>query len=340
MKLKNTTFEYVWGQSGIQGFFGEGDEYPHHKLYKFLFGWWGWSFTGMTFVAKTTSWEPRIYPEVSNTALKDGYKLKQWFPASIWWTFFSIISGYLLNAMGIPTPGAMYLFYLNKWQKREDSFQLSFMAMKSTLEEKLEEVKEYAMLLSKKLPRESHKYGIQINFSCPNTGHEQSMAALKDWKVIIDCFRFYLSEVPIICKLDLTVEPEIVSRLHPYCDGIVIGNTIPFQKIAKFVRWGKYFPGHKSPLAKKFGDNFKGGLSGKPLFPVLVHWLERMEKYDPTVTIIAGGGIMKKKDIDRLAEFRCVKAIALGSVAITRPWRMKALIEHGNKIFQSKNKAV
>jgi hypothetical protein len=84
MKLKNIDFGYVLGQSGIQGFYGLGDEYRHHAIYKFLFGWLGFSFDGMTFVAKTTSLYHRTFPDKSQTALIDGYKLKEWLPKSIW----------------------------------------------------------------------------------------------------------------------------------------------------------------------------------------------------------------------------------------------------------------
>jgi dihydroorotate dehydrogenase len=80
----------------------------------------------------------------------------------------------------------------------------------------------------------------------------------------------------------------------------------------------------------------KGGLSGMPLFPVLINWLQEMERIDPTVVIIAGGGIMTKDDITRLSKFRCVKAVALGSVAIVRPWRLQGLIKHVNNIFSFK----
>ena len=87
---------------------------------------------------------------------------------------------------------------------------------------------------------------------------------------------------------------------------------------------------------KFFGGKFSGGLSGAPLFPVLVDWIIAMEAHDSTVKIIAGGGIMKKKDIDCLAQFSIVHGIALGSVAILRPWRLQGLIRHGNKLFSQK----
>lgn len=335
MKLKNINFGYVLGQSGIQGFFGEGDEYPHHKILTVLFGLFGFSFKGMTFVAKTTSLEPRIYPEKSQTALVDGYKLKKWFPKSIWFSLGSIIQGYVLNAMGIPSPGTIFLISLNKWQKRTEPFQISFMPMEVTLQGKIAEVKQFCEWMLYHLPPIKHAYGVQMNVSCPNTGHAQT-EALEEWIALAKVFKILMPDTPLIFKLDLTISPQVVSQLQKHCDAICMGNTLAFGKLPEQVQWKKLFK-KGSPLTRIFGESFQGGLSGMPLFPVLINWLQEMEHIDPTVVIIAGGGIMTKDDITTLSEFKCVKAVALGSVAIVRPWRLKGLIEYGNKIF-SKNK--
>ncbi len=332
MKLKNINFGHVLGQSGIQGFFGEGDEYPHHKLLRFVLGF---SFSGMTFVAKTTSLYARIYPEKSQTALVDGYKLKQWFPKSIWFSLGSIMQGYVLNAMGIPSPGALFLLGLKKWQGRTEPFQISFMPMESAIEGKIKEVKEFCNYLLYYLSPEKHLYGVQMNVSCPNTGHAQT-EALEEWVVLASVFKTLMPNTPLIFKLDLTISQQVVSQLQKHCDAICMGNTLAFGKLPEQVQWKKFFR-KGSPLARIFGESFQGGLSGEPLFPVLINWLKEMEQVDPTVTIIAGGGIMTKDNITSLSKFRCVKAVALGSVAITRPWRMQSLIDHGNTIFSRKN---
>jgi dihydroorotate dehydrogenase len=289
----------------------------------------------MTFVAKTTSLHARIYPEKSQTALVDGYKLKQWFPKSIWFSLRSIIQGYVLNAMGIPTPGTIFLIGLNKWQKRTEPFQISFMPMEAKLQGKIAEVKQFCEWMLYHLPPIKHAYGVQMNVSCPNTGHAQT-EALEEWIALAKVFKILMPDTPLIFKLDLTISQQVVSQLQKHCDAICMGNTLAFGKKMPDTWWTKLFP-NGSPLAKIFGESFKGGLSGKPLFPVLVDWLREMDHIDPTVTIIAGGGIMTKDNITRLSKFRCVKAVALGSVAITRPWRMQSLIDHGKNIFSYKN---
>jgi dihydroorotate dehydrogenase len=178
---------------------------------------------------------------------------------------------------------------------------------------------------------------LQINFSCPNTGHEQK----QDAEDIIQILRIFHEEIPqllLIPKFDLLVEPETISKLKPYCDAFCVANTLAFGKKQSPQWWSELFKDGISPLPQRLGKDFPGGLSGAPLFPILVEWLTQMQSYDPEVIIIAGGGIMKKKDIKKLSEFSIVHGVALGSVAILRPWRLRGLIKYGNKLFQKKQK--
>jgi len=291
---------------------------------------------GMIFVAKTFTLNERIYPESSNTELCDGYKLKQMFPKSIWFSLMSILKGYLLNAMGIPNPGAIKMFSYGEWQKRNDTFQISVALNSKTIGEKIDEVKHLCKIIDAKMPFNGyHRYAIQTNLSCPNTGHDQKQDPTEAIE-ILSIFREMLPYVPLIPKFDLSVEPETIVLLKPYCDAFCIGNTLAFGKKPDEINWYKLFKNGKSPLLKYFGGKFAGGLSGTPLFPPLVKWLEKMEAYNSSVSIIAGGGIMTKKNILLLSQYKIVKGIALGSVAILRPWRMQSLINYGNKIFSQR----
>ncbi len=337
MKLKNLNFHsYVFGQSGVQGFFGEGDEYPHHKFYKLVPGF---AFNKMVFVAKTVTLKPRIYPESSNTELREGYKVKRFFPTSVWWSLKSVFSGYILNAVGLANPGLQQMLSYKKWQTRSDAFQISVMLMEATLETKIAEAHSICKMLNEQIPfDQTHQYALQINFSCPNTGHAQEQDA-KDIILILKIFREQLPDVALIPKFDLLVEPETIVNLKLYCDAFCIANTIPFGKKKDTQWWRRLFPNDTSPLLKYFNGRFAGGLSGSPLFPVLTEWLKNMEQIDASVVIIAGGGVMRKKDINQLSQFAIVQGIALGSVAILRPWRLQGLITFGNEIFSQKNKS-
>ena len=332
MKIKKLDFKhFVFGQAGVQGFFGELDEHKHHRLFNLIPGF---SFNNMVFVAKTITIDSRIYPSSSNTELRDGYKVKRFFPKSIWVSIKSFFGGYMLNAVGLANPGAMKMFSYDKWQKREDIFQLSFMPVGKNLEEKIYETHMFCKILSLYFFKkgDSPLFALQINFSCPNTGHDQKQDPA-EIIFILKIIRESFPELILIPKFNLLIDQEVIIALKPYCEAFCLTNTIPFGEMENSVDWKKYFSKNKSPLLKHFGGKFKGGLSGRPLFPLLVKWLEKMEKYDDTVIIIEGGGVMKKRDILKLSQFKIVHGVALGCVATLRPWRIQSLIKYGNKIF-------
>ncbi len=335
MIIKNLDFgNFVFGQSGVQGFFGETDEYRHHRLCQFLFK--GFSFRNMVFVAKTITLKPRVYPNSSNTELRDGYKVKKFLPRSIWVRPRSFFKGYLLNAVGLANPGAEVMFSLRKWQNRGDIFQISFMPVEKTVEGKIFETEEFCkILLENSYLKNTFTYALQVNSSCPNTGHDEKQDPSEIIEVL-SVFRRMIPDLVLIPKLNLLFDQKTVVAIKPYCDAFSITNTLEFGKGESRAWWKRLFPKEKSPLLKYFSGRFSGGLSGAPLFPLLLSWLKKMEKIDDSIIIIAGGGIMRKKDILKLSEFKVVHGVALGSVATLRPWRLQSLIKYGNKIFQER----
>lgn len=333
MKLKNLDFQnFVFGQAGVQGFFGEPDEHRHHKWFNLIPGF---SFRNMVFVAKTITINPRIYPENSNTELS-GYRVKRFFPKSIWVSPRSFLKGYMLNAVGLANLGASKMFSYGKWQKREDPFMLSFMPVRKTLEEKIEEAKKFCEIFLTHYCDLEINFALQVNFSCPNTGHDQKQDP-SEIIAILKVIREKIPELILVPKFNLLIKPETISILKSYCDAFCLTNTVGFGEMEDSINWKKLFPKEISPLSKHFRGKFKGGLSGKPLFSLLINWLEKMEEYDDTVTIIAGGGIMNKSNIFKLSQFKIVHGIALGSVATIRPWRLRSLIKYGNQILSKNN---
>jgi len=331
MKIKKLDFKhFVFGQAGVQGFFGELDEHRHHRWFNLIPGF---SFKNMVFVAKTITIDPRIYPSSSNTELRDGYKVKRFFPKSIWVSIKSFFNGYMLNAVGLANLGATQMFSYGKWQQRKEPFLLSFMPVGKTLEEKIEEAKKFCEIVLTCYWDLEINFALQVNFSCPNTGHDQKQDP-SEIIAILKVIREKIPELILIPKFNLLIEPETISILKFYCDAFCLTNTIGFGEMEDSVDWKKLFPNEKSPLTKHFGGKFKGGLSGKPLFPLLVKWIDKMQKYDNTVIIIAGGGIMQKRDILKLSQFKIIHGVALGSVATIRPWRLQSLIKYGNEIFE------
>src|SRR5438093_1022414 len=108
MKLGKIELGNVLGASGVQGFFGEG--WWFHWLMKFF----GLDLSGMTFVAKTATLEPR------KGNVKSGF-FEMVFPS---WVRIKFRRGAMLNAMGLPNPGIRALLATGKWQARKDPFMI------------------------------------------------------------------------------------------------------------------------------------------------------------------------------------------------------------------------
>lgn len=324
--------KYVHGQSGVNGFFGITKlfEYLYQRIYQFIPGY---DFSGSVFVAKTVTLNPRK----GNTALWFGFKIKSFYPKSIWVSIKSFYKGYMLNAVGLSNPGLEAILKEEFWQIRDDFFHISIQLEQTALGTE-KEIESICKMLLQELGNQ--KYALQLNESCPNKGTGElldKMKKIKELKNRLTLFRELLPNgIELWVKFNALVDELVLIELKDYCDGYIISNTIPFGEAKEFIDWKKLFP-KGSPLPKRLKANFEGGLSGAPVFPVLIDCLKRISVTDPTVNIIAGGGILNKKQIDELAKFRIVQGIALGCVALLRPWRLKSLIEYGNKIFEIKN---
>ncbi|HEY4496609.1 MAG TPA: hypothetical protein VI432_00460, partial [Candidatus Paceibacterota bacterium] len=138
MMLRGIDFGPVWGASGAQGFFGEGYWY-HRPL-----GPFGLDFSGATFVAKTTTLNPRP----GNMPLRRNFTPKEFLPRSI---IINPVKGIALNAVGLSGPGAEALFEKHLWQRREDPFFISFMSVAKTPDERIEELVAFVELFKKRL---------------------------------------------------------------------------------------------------------------------------------------------------------------------------------------------
>ncbi len=315
MKLRGIDFGPVWGASGVTGFFGEG--YPFHRIFRPF----GLNFKGMTFVAKTTSLPPRK----GNMPLReDGITPRHLKPQCI---VVNLWRGIGLNAVSLSGPGAKALFEDGRWQKRTRPFFLSFAAVRATKEERFLELKGFLSLLKTWLREFDVIIGLQLNFSCPNTGVEE---------FFVEEIKEFLTEasvlnIPLVVKLSVLVPPSVAKTIaeHPACDALSVSNTIPWGALPEKIKWKELFGSEVSPLAQ-FGG---GGLSGKPLFPLVVAWLiaaknvERIQK-----PICAGGGILSKKEIATLRRYGA-DAVSLGSVAFLRPWRVRGLISAAHRYF-------
>lgn len=314
MKLRGIEFGSVWGQSGVQNFFGEG--YPFHKFWKPF----GLDFLGMTFVAKTTT----VSPRVGNMPLgKDGVTPVEWLPKCV---VVKPIQGVALNAVGLSGPGLEKLLNAGHWQKRRLPFMISYMSVADTADGRIKETREFVKILKPRLGEFRSPFAVQRNRSCPNVGLKpvpEEDFVKEAWQ---DLEILSALGVPIVDKFSITTPPETVLLIarHSALDAVCVSNTIPWGKLPERIDWQGLFGTTESPL-KKYGG---GGLSGWPLLALTADWVKKARSLGLDKPIAAGGGILKPSDVDVLYEAGAT-AICVGSVAMLRPWRVKSIIERG-----------
>jgi dihydroorotate dehydrogenase len=308
MKLRGIEFGPIIGASGLNGWFGEG--YPYHAVLRLLPGF---TFRGVTLTAKTTT----LHARAGNMPLrKDQITPRELKPRSI---VVRPGAGVVLNAVGLSGPGLPFLLGLGRWQKLEKPFLLSFMSVAETRDARLQELREAVSLLKVELPNFRAQVGLQINFSCPNVGHaqEEMVEDIHESLAIAS-----ILGIPLIPKISVLVPPEKAAEIarDPNCDALAVSNTIAWSDLPENVR-AVFFRTQESPLARYGG----GGISGKYLLPLVIEWVRQFKRLRSNTPIIAGGGILRAHDVDRLVEAGA-DAVSPGSVVIVRPWKMKGII--------------
>ena len=312
MQLRGIDFGNVFGASGVQGFFGEG--YWFHKMWHLF----GLNFNGMTFVAKTAT----LLPRKGNMLLTRHYTPRYPFPGCVKVKPFR---GIMLNSVGLSNPGLGALLGTGEWQKRTKPFLLSIMSLAETPKKRLEELRIMVETIGFVKDGFSAPFGLQINLSCPNTGHDPRELIGESARVLEIAASL---GVPVMPKYSIVSAPiQAVRELndHSGCDAICVSNALLFgwQGIDWHNTWGS----KTSPLAKLGG----GGLSGKTLCPLVCEWIARLRDAGFTKPINGGGGILCSEDVNRY-HGAGASSIFLGSVAVLRPWRVETIINQANNL--------
>ncbi len=314
--LRGIDFGNVFNASGARGFGGEG--YWFHRIWRPF----GLDYTGSTLVTKTTT----LMPRMGNMPVDGKGKPLTMLPDCI---VVKPAAGVVLNAVGLSGPGLLAL--TEAWLEHPPSSPtvISMMSVAPSAPERLGEMKAMVTLLKsfiigRAISQHDTRIAFQVNFSCPNAGLDPShlvgeIAAALDAVSEID--------VPTMVKINALVPAHAARDIasHAACDAIVVSNTIPWGQLPKYIDWKGIFGSDTSPLANYGG----GGLSGKPLLPIVLGWIlaARMAGFDKP--IIGGGGILSTNDADAMLDAGA-SAIELGSVSILRPWRVRGIIRHVN----------
>jgi len=324
MKIRGIEFGNVFCASGTLNFFGEG--WWYHRFFKIFFRGYKKLYTDCTFISKTTTWNQ----QAGNMKLKKNQQ-----PRSLWPNCIKLLLflGAALNAVGLSGPGAPYLFAQGIWQKITKAFVISFMAVGKTREERREERRQFIELFKKELPTFRAPIMVQVNKSCPNAGHKTKEL---EEETIEDLQAFTALGIPISLKVNVLFATDLLKRIDDerLCDIITVSNTIPYGTCAEDINWKKIFWwrkfwGHTSPLHKYGG----GGLSGKENFPLVIKKIVEMRQAGITMPIVFCGGVMSARDVKILHALNCVSGFEFATAAMIRPWRVKEIVETGNKLF-------
>jgi dihydroorotate dehydrogenase len=294
----------VWAASGAQGFFGEG--YWFHWFWYLL----GYRPQMLGFTAKTGTLPPRK----GNMALTSNYTPRDWFPDCIvvnwWWQA-------MLNSVGIANPGLIALLATGRWQARTEPFWISVTSLAQTKPQRLEEYARIADILSNAKSGFSAPFGLQVNLSCPNTGHHLPEFIKESDEVLK---RLSVVGVPLMPKYSVASTPISVAmelNQNADCAGICVSNTIPYDHEGLGQRIFKH---RRSPLRRLGG----GGISGRPLKSLVCNWIKALRDRGFEKHIHGGGGIWYPQDV---VDYHAAGAwsIFLGTVIAQAAWRVPGL---------------
>lgn len=329
MQLRGWTWPNVFNASGARGFHGEG--YWWHEHMRPL----GLDYGGSCFVSKTATAKARK----GNMPLNAFGAPRELIPSCI---IVKPLKGVVLNAVGLTNPGVMeVLGDVNDLAKREPRVMVSFAALGMNEAQEREEMLLLAGSLGQLVAyRAAGSVGLQLNISCPNMGvrEEEHYAVRANRQLTFLQGLSRLGAVPILLKLNILTPTETALSLmsHPRCDGLVVSNSLPWGSYPQSINWKRLFGSDTSPLAHLGG----GGLSGRPLLPLVVQWLldlrlKSVGRETGLKPIIAGGGVLSPEDARELI-YVGAAAIELGSVSILRPWRVKKIIDYVNHTIEAR----
>jgi len=319
MELRGIEFGKVFTASGTRNFFGQG--WPYHRYNEFLFGD-RFSFEGSTEISKTTT----LFPRKGNMPLKDDFQPRSFLPDCI---RLYPLKGSVINSVGLSGPGAKELLSDGRWQSKKEPFGISFMALEGEEITPLDQIKEFVDLLGPEIGNFSAPIFLQINVSCPNTGHELTALVAN---VISQLEIASELNIPLDLKINSLTAPKILLEVQSsgLADVITCSNIIPWNSMPWEFTWKEYFGREKSPLEKYGG----GGVSGNAIRPIVLDAIKAYRDAGVTQLIKGCGGIMHPLHVWEFIDAG-VDAIELGTIAILRPWLLQATIKQGNIILPS-----
>lgn len=261
----------------------------------------------------------------------DGDTPQEKLPRSILITLRGILLGCIANAVSLSGPGAIPLLKQRVWQQFTRPFVLSFMPVGKKREQRMSECLGLRNLLERYMSDSRSQFALQINFGCPNA--ELCLESLRN--EIVDMLQIFATlNIPLICNFSAPVPAELLLKLQRtgLCHAFWLGNTIPYD----FNGLGQKVFGHKeSPLlARNLPIKSAGGISGLVCLRYTLSTIRQARALGVTIPIIAGNGIQSPLGVWR-AWRAGADAIAIGTIALIRPFMMMPTIITAHLLFKS-----
>jgi dihydroorotate dehydrogenase len=226
--------------------------------------------------------------------------LRWWKP----WTCIRLIPGGSVNKVGLTNPGIEW------WCKKiGPKINHNKLALIGSIYGTRQELVEMAEMLN-----DFDLVGLEVNTSCPNTGHPIADAQ----SVIDDVISVKkVSRHPVIVKLSVTQDYlKIAKELQNIVEAVAL-NSVP---------WERAFFMEKSPLSKleKRVSGGGGGVSGKPAQKF--NWRALGELSEQKFVPVIAPSVMCYKDVEKIRKLH-PNAISFGAIHLRTPWKPTQIVK-------------
>lgn len=227
-----------------------------------------------------------------------------WLPFSPW-SCVRFLPGGAVNKVGLTNPGIEY--WCEKIAPKIDFTKYAIVGSIFGNERELAEMAE--------MMNEFDLVGLEVNVSCPNTGHamDQAQAVIRSVSVVQ-----FISKHPIIIKLSVDQNYVYIAEMLRGVAQAVSLNSVPWERF--------YMPGKKSPLwrlQKRVGGG-GGGISGRPA--QLDNWDAVRELSREGDLPVIGPSVMSYDDMYRV-RIDGAKAISFGAIHLRAPWKPTKVVQ-------------
>jgi dihydroorotate dehydrogenase len=135
---------------------------------------------------------------------------------------------------------------------------------------------------------------LEINISCPNTGHERLDRAWDRIRRLLEEVRDFRERQPVRKPVWVKLSPDLSEAAFATAlesvrsadlTGAVLFNTWPASS-------GTWPDGGALPDLPELGrPTLRGGLSGRPLFPSTLRGIRQARRLEPGLSVVASGGV-------------------------------------------------